>query len=120
MTVMEGSSNTVLDPSDTWMPQPDLAQVEVGTVLQALADPVRLRIVRLLDATGEGSCTTLEVGVKRSTVSHHLRTLRESGLLSTRLVGNARLCRLRTRELEGRFPGLLTSILTAASPADVD
>ncbi|MBV8932740.1 MAG: helix-turn-helix transcriptional regulator [Kutzneria sp.] len=109
----------MLDQADTWLPQPDLDQVDVGTVLQALSDPVRLRIVRLLDAAGEGSCSTLDVPVKHSTVSHHLRTLRESGLLATRLVGNTRLSRLRKDEMERRFPGLLTSILTATPPVEV-
>ncbi|GAA2257318.1 helix-turn-helix transcriptional regulator [Streptomyces amakusaensis] len=99
-----------------WLPEPDLDRVELGTVLQALADPVRLRIVRLLDTSGEGSCSTLDVTVKRSTVSHHLRTLRESGLVSTRIDGNARFSRLRRQDLERRFPGLLDSVLSA-SPA---
>jgi len=99
--------------ADTWLPQPDLAEVDIGTVLRALSDPVRLLIVQLLDADGEGSCTTLDLPVKHSTVSHHLRMLRQSGVLATRLVGNARLSRLRKDELESRFPGLLRSILTA-------
>ena len=99
-----------------WMPMPDLDQVDVGTVLQALADPVRLQIIRLLDSEGEGSCTTLDVPVKRSTISHHLRSLRESGLVATRVDGNARLSRLRREDLERRFPGLLTSVLRAAPP----
>lgn len=106
----------MLDQADTWLPQPDLAHVDIGTILQALSDPVRLQIVRQLDVDGEGSCTTLDVPVKHSTVSHHLRTLRESGVLATRLVGNTRLSRLRKDELEQRFPGLLASIL-AATPA---
>ncbi|MEU0251407.1 metalloregulator ArsR/SmtB family transcription factor [Streptomyces sp. NPDC006184] len=106
------------DTKDTWLPEPDLDEVDIGTVLQALADPVRLQIVRLLDSAGEGSCTTLDVPVKRSTVSHHLRTLRESGVVATRLVGNSRLSRLRRDELECRFPGLLTSVLTASTPQE--
>ncbi|WP_231591326.1 ArsR/SmtB family transcription factor [Saccharothrix sp. ST-888] len=105
------------DSQDTWLPQPDLDEVDIGEVLQALADPVRLQIVRLLAAAGEGSCTSLDVPVKRSTVSHHLRTLRESGVVATRLVGNTRLSRLRTAELEERFPGLLVSILAATPRA---
>ncbi|MER6399622.1 metalloregulator ArsR/SmtB family transcription factor [Kitasatospora sp. NPDC001603] len=99
---------------ETWLPQPDLAAVDIGTVLQALADPVRLQILRALDASAEESCTSLDLPVKRSTVSHHLRTLREAGVVATRLVGNMRLSRLRRDDLEARFPGLLTSILTAA------
>ena len=108
---MERSAQKLM--SDTWLPAPDLDDVEIGTVLQALADPVRLKIVCLLDAAGEGSCTTLDVPVKRSTISHHLRTLRESGVVATRLVGNTRLSRIRKDELELRFPGFLTSILAA-------
>ncbi|MGP3925182.1 MULTISPECIES: ArsR/SmtB family transcription factor [unclassified Streptomyces] len=99
------------------MPKPDLAGVEIGVVLQALADPVRLQIVRLLDVGGEGSCTTLDLPVKRSTVSHHLRILRESGVVETRVDGNARYSRLRRDDLERRFPGLLKAVLEAA-PAD--
>jgi DNA-binding transcriptional ArsR family regulator len=112
------SGSSTHEQVDTWLPQPDLAHVDIGTVLQALADPMRLTIVRLLDASGEGSCTTLDVPVKHSTVSHHLRTLRESGVLATRLVGNARLSRLRKDELEQRFPGLLSAILTANPPVE--
>jgi DNA-binding transcriptional ArsR family regulator len=103
----------------TWLPEPDLADVDVSTVLQALADPVRLRIVRLLDAAGEATCSGLDLPVKVSTVSHHMHHLRESGLVSTRLDGNARPSRLRREELEDRFPGLLTSVVTATPPRSV-
>ena len=103
--------------ADTWLPQPDLATVDVGVVLQALADPIRLQIVRSLDAVGESTCTALDVPIKVSTVSHHMHILRESGVVSTRLAGNARPSRLRKQELEERFPGLLSSIL-AATPAN--
>ncbi|WP_171169496.1 helix-turn-helix transcriptional regulator [Streptomyces sp. I05A-00742] len=96
------------------LPQPDLAAVEIGTVLQALADPVRLQIVRLLSRLGHAPCGGLDVPVKRSTVSHHLRTLRESGLVETHLQGNTRISAVRREELDRRFPGLLASILDAA------
>ncbi|MGW4426156.1 ArsR/SmtB family transcription factor [Streptosporangium sp. NPDC004631] len=101
----------------TWLTQPDLATIAVGAILQALADPIRLQIVRALDAVEESTCTELDVPVKISTVSHHLRILRESGVVSTRLVGNARPSRLRRDDLEARFPNLLTSILKATPPS---
>ncbi|MCW5253883.1 ArsR/SmtB family transcription factor [Streptomyces sp. SHP 1-2] len=105
----------------TRLPQPDLAAVEIQAVLQCLADPVRLQIVRLLTDQGEAPCGGLDLPVKRSTVSHHLRTLRESGLVETHLRGNTRVSRVRRAELDGRFPGLLASILDApaALPAPV-
>lgn len=104
------------EEADIWLPQPDLATVDVAVVLQALADPIRLQIVRSLDAVGESTCSALDVPIKVSTVSHHMHILRESGVVSTRLVGNARPSRLRKAELEERFPGLLTSVLHATAP----
>jgi DNA-binding transcriptional ArsR family regulator len=102
---------------DTWLPQPDLDTIAVGTILQALADPVRLQIIRALDLAGESTCTALDVPVKVSTVSHHLQVLRECGLVSSRVVGNTRPSRIRHADLERRFPGLLSAILAASPPA---
>jgi DNA-binding transcriptional ArsR family regulator len=104
------------ETENIWLPQPDLNTIDVGTVLQALADPVRLQIVRELHVVEEATCSSLDVPVKVSTVSHHMHILRASGVVSTRLVGNARPSRLRLDELEQRFPGLLAAILHAAPP----
>nr|WP_243870070.1 helix-turn-helix domain-containing protein [Amycolatopsis granulosa] len=101
------------------MPQPDLARVDIGTVLHALADPVRLRIVRMLTEAGEAACGALDLPVKPSTVTHHMRTLRESGLVEMELRGNSRISKVRREELDRRFPGLLAAIL-GARPAVAD
>lgn len=82
------------------------------TVLQALADPVRLEIVRQLHRNMTGSCTTLQLGIAKSTTSHHLRVLREAGLIRTRLEGVNRTSELRYDDLQQRFPGFLPSVLT--------
>ncbi|HEX6444853.1 MAG TPA: metalloregulator ArsR/SmtB family transcription factor [Streptosporangiales bacterium] len=99
------------------LPQPDLASVDVSTVLAALSDPVRLTIVRELDRVGESTCSALDVPVNASTVSHHLHALREAGVVTTRVVGRTRPSRLRTDDLEKRFPGLLAAILDAGPAA---
>jgi DNA-binding transcriptional ArsR family regulator len=54
-------------------------------LLQALADPVRLSIVRQLGAEGPVcACDFSAIGeVTQPTVSHHLRVLREAGVVST-------------------------------------
>ena len=55
-------------------------------LLTALADPVRLSIVRQLTAAGEGVCAcdfTECCDVSQPTISHHLRVLREAGVLSS-------------------------------------
>ncbi|MEX2080454.1 MAG: metalloregulator ArsR/SmtB family transcription factor [Dehalococcoidia bacterium] len=60
----------------------------VGTAraLAALGDPVRLRIVSLLAAAPGGSACGCELesplGLSQPTVSHHLRILREAGLVT--------------------------------------
>ena len=53
----------------------------------ALADPVRLRLLSLLATSAEGAvcaCDLVEpVGKSQPTVSHHLKTLREAGLVTS-------------------------------------
>ena len=54
-------------------------------VLQALADPSRLRIVRLLRERERCVCHLTEVlDVKQSTISHHMSVLKRVGLVSDR------------------------------------
>ena len=53
-------------------------------ILQAIAEPTRLAIVRQLAADGEVcACDfTACCGVSQPTVSHHLKVLREAGVIS--------------------------------------
>jgi ArsR family transcriptional regulator len=53
-------------------------------ILQAIAEPTRLAIVRQLAATGEVcACDFTDCcGVSQPTVSHHLKVLREAGVVS--------------------------------------
>jgi ArsR family transcriptional regulator len=51
-----------------------------------LADPTRLRLLSLINATGEAcaACELVEpLGVSQPTVSHHLKVLREAGLVES-------------------------------------
>lgn len=58
---------------------------DMAQILAALGDPVRLRIVSMLAASPEGracGCDLEEpLGLAQPTVSHHLRVLREAGLI---------------------------------------
>ena len=94
---------------------PDLS-VDVATVLQSLADPVRLDIVSQIAAAedgGELSCGQLDVPVGKSTCSHHLKNLTCAGVISEREEGTRKFLSLRRDELDRRFPGLLDSVLNA-------
>ena len=94
------------------LPHPDLADVELPAVLFALSDPARLDLVRQLAAQGQltvAQCQTPEV--PKSTFSHHLKTLREAGVIRNEPAGRQRTVTLRRAELEERFPGLLDAVL---------
>jgi DNA-binding transcriptional ArsR family regulator len=99
---------------DVKQPYPDLAEIDVLDVLHALADPVRLGMVRQLAGCAEGgemSCGQIEVAVSKSTASHHLKVLMRSGLTVEREQGTRKFVRLRRQEVDARFPGLLDSVL---------
>ena len=94
--------------------QPEIDSVELAEVFHALSDPVRLDIVRCLARSGECCCGDLSVPVSKSTLSHHLKVLRQAGITQTRADGTQRLVSLREEEVETRFPGLLDAILDGA------
>ncbi|GGN87039.1 transcriptional regulator [Actinoplanes lobatus] len=93
---------------------PDLADVDLGRVLDALGDPVRLEVVRQLATAGGVVQGAFDVPVTGQTLSHHLRTLTTAGLVRVSQAGRFRCCELRTRDVEKRFPGLLPAILANA------
>ena len=80
-------------------------------VFQALSDPVRLDVVRRLASVKAASCGELDNGRPKSSMSHHYRILRESGLMRTDVTGTAHSNSLRRADLKRRFPGLLKAVL---------
>jgi DNA-binding transcriptional ArsR family regulator len=98
----------------TEIPHPEREDLDLTTVLHALSDPVRLRIVAGLADGDERTCGSFDVAVSKSTCTHHFRVLREAGLITQRQQGTMRLNSLRRDDLEARFPGLLGTILQAA------
>ena len=55
----------------------------LSAMLKALAHPVRLDIIQILSDSGEANCVdfTRHAGLAQSTVSEHLRVLKEAGLI---------------------------------------
>jgi DNA-binding transcriptional ArsR family regulator len=98
---------------------PPTDELTLAGVLHALSDPRRLRIVRELstDPTPR-PCGSIELGVTKSTSTHHFRVLREAGVISQTLLGTSKLTSLRRADLDERFPGLLDAVLDSmAVPA---
>jgi DNA-binding transcriptional ArsR family regulator len=93
-------------------------EVPLLAALAALADPVRLTLVRELagSADWERSCGSFDVPVGKAALSHHFAALRAAGLVEQRDLGAKRFNRLRRAEFEARFPGLLDLVLQNDGP----
>jgi DNA-binding transcriptional ArsR family regulator len=77
-------------------------------LLQALADPVRLSIVRQLASAPDQICAcdfTECCDVSQPTVSHHLKVLRQSGVVATERRGTYIYYRLAP-DFAGRWAAL--------------
>ncbi len=100
--------------------EPAAADFQLPRILAALADPQRLATVRYVAGHGESWCTQVmqEAGLAmtKSTFSHHLRILREAGVVTKRIQGTKGYARLRKDDLDLRFPGLMDSIIGADAP----
>jgi ArsR family transcriptional regulator len=82
------SSRTTTDaepccPSVTEAPLGEVEATELAATYAAVADPVRLRLLSLIAASGEVCSCDLMAPVDRSqpTVSHHTKILADAGLI---------------------------------------
>lgn len=95
------------------------AATTIATTLKALADPLRLRILSAIatSPTGELSAGELATLTEASqpTVSHHLKVLREVGLLAAE-----RRATWVWYRLEPAYRGAVTTLLDRFAPATVD
>src|SRR5262249_21672198 len=68
-------------------PLDDDAALDIALRLKALADPVRVKLVSLLFSSDAGEVCNCdlaaEVGLRESTVSHHLAQLRRAGIVES-------------------------------------
>ena len=95
---------------------PERSELELVEVLHALADPMRLELLRVLDgADGAIACGEIPLPVGKSTASHHFRVLREAGVVWAEIEGTRRYYTLRRADLDARFPGLLDTVLRAST-----
>ena len=98
---------------------PEPADMTLIDVMSALSDPIRLGLLRVLSDGQERGWGELRAPVAKSTLSHHLRVLRDAGVTRTRQEGTRCFVELRRADLEARFPGLLKAALRSADHDDV-
>jgi ArsR family transcriptional regulator, arsenate/arsenite/antimonite-responsive transcriptional repressor len=86
----------------------DLTVTERVALLRAVADPIRWRVLDELGAGGRCHCELEEaLDVPANLLSHHLRVLREAGLVSTERRGRLveyRLDEAGVRTLHAALP----------------
>ncbi|GAA2688794.1 MULTISPECIES: helix-turn-helix transcriptional regulator [Actinosynnema] len=84
---------------------------ELAPVFKALGDPVRLRLLSMIAARAGGEVCVCELtpafDLSQPTVSHHLKLLREAGLVDSERRGTWVYYRLRP-ETTDRLAALLT------------
>ncbi|MFV2176189.1 ArsR/SmtB family transcription factor [Actinomadura sp. LOL_016] len=98
---------------------PDRDDIALTGVMGALSDPIRIGLVRVLADGRERGWGELRAPVAKSTLSHHLRVLRNAGVTRTRQEGTRCYVELRRADLDVRFPGLLDALIGAAESDDV-
>ncbi|OLS98215.1 ArsR family transcriptional regulator [Pseudonocardia sp. CNS-004] len=87
-----------------------VGDLDLGTVLRALADEHRRAVITELaadESDGERMCQSFDLPVTKQTRTYHFRTLRDAGLICDIDYGNKKGIRLRRADIERRFPGLL-------------
>jgi DNA-binding transcriptional ArsR family regulator len=81
----------------------------LARVYQALGEPTRLRIIRLLARHDGLSCGEMaeQLGITCSTLSHHLALLHDAGLVGRHKRGTFRIYRLHREALDRFAPAAL-------------
>src|ERR1700760_3709108 len=97
---------------------PSLEDITVEGVLYALSDPVRAAIYAdIVSQECSQNCSTFltvsDKAIPKSTLSQHFKILREAGLIRSERHGVEVHNLSRCAEVDGRFPGLLRSIVAA-------
>ena len=113
--MLEGVMDDVVEPA--------AEDLQLPRVLAALAEPNRLATVQYVARAGESCCSEViaEAGLSmtKSTFSHHLRILREAGVLTKRIQGTKGYTKVRKDDLDRRFPGLIDAIIDAENQKSV-
>jgi DNA-binding transcriptional ArsR family regulator len=93
-----------------------LEQTPLSAIMDALGDPIRLKIVRMLLENGEIGCGGFELDLPKSTRSHHFKVLRDAGIILKHEEGTKIFNYINEEALEERCPGLVNMIRRSAGP----
>ena len=89
-------------------PLPEATRADLALRFKALGDPTRIAIVNRLAGAGEVCvCAFEDLGLSQPTISHHLRILREAGLVDVTRRGTWAYYRLVPDALEALSSALV-------------
>ncbi|MBB3590804.1 DNA-binding transcriptional ArsR family regulator [Rhizobium sp. BK529] len=97
---------------------PAVEDLKPEAILYALSDPERVAIFAQIAGLGSsGTCAALSnLGgrvIPKSSLSQHMKVLREAGLIRGERHGVEMRNHSRCQEVDSRFPGLIAAILNA-------
>lgn len=78
--------------------------------LQAVSDPIRLNILTCLLMDGEKRITSETYNIVKSTLSHHVKLLKDAQLIRENKVGTTKKYALNQTYIEQELPGLIELI----------
>jgi DNA-binding transcriptional ArsR family regulator len=97
---------------------PSVEDLTVEAILHALSDPVRVAIFADIAMSGcSQNCSSFlkvsDKDIPKSTLSQHLKVLRDAGLIRGERQGVEMHNTSRCTEIDKRFPGLIAAIIQA-------
>ncbi|MGW0707097.1 ArsR/SmtB family transcription factor [Streptomyces sp. NPDC002643] len=115
-----GQDDAACCPGLSTAPLDEDQATELAKVFKALGDPVRLRLMSMIASRGEGGevCVcelTPAFDLSQPTISHHLKLLRQAGLIDCERRGTWVYYWLRPGVLD-RLAGFLTTSRSPQSP----
>lgn len=78
--------------------------------LQAVSDPIRLNIVTCLLIDGEKRITSEKYNIVKSTLSHHIKLLKDAKLVQEIKTGTTKTYVLNQEYIQQELPGLIELI----------
>jgi DNA-binding transcriptional ArsR family regulator len=95
--------------------------IDYAEVFSALGDPTRLEMLLTIIRQGEVACTTFDemFPIGKSTISYHVRVLRNAKLITVRKDGRFYYYQLRRDVFDEHLPGLLHTLTQGPAEAKV-
>jgi ArsR family transcriptional regulator len=101
-------------------PLTEARSVELARVFKAIADPVRLRLLSLIASHADGEACVCDLTdafeLTGPTISHHLKVLREAGVIEGERRGTWIYYRVRPATL-AQLSARVTALLAELAPA---